>query len=201
MENNEKEVSFRSDDCEIEGLLNLKSRDFGVVVTNPHPLYGGDMRNYVVESIVRAYAEKGYSTLRFNFRGVGKSSGNYDDGEGEQKDVMAAISCLAGNGVEQIDLAGYSFGSWVNAQVKCENMRKMVMVSPPAAFMEFSPVTEIPCLELVVTGDRDEIAPPDIVEKLIPQWNPSAKFVTIPGADHFYSGFLDKLNSILNANS
>lgn len=199
MNNNEQETSFLSDGYEIEGLLNIKSKDFGVVITHPHPLYGGDMNNQVVKSIALAYSEKGYSTLRFNFRGVGKSGGNYDGGKGEKNDVLAAISCLADKGVGHIDLAGYSFGAWVNAGVNCENIRKMVMVSPPAALMDFNPVIEIPCLDLVITGERDDIAPADAVKKLIQLWNPSADFVTIPGADHFYGFYLKKLGSILNS--
>ena len=113
-------ITFLSEEYEIEGLLNQRDEKKGVVVTHPHPLYGGDMNNMVVESIVHVYYMKGYSTLKFNFRGVGRSQGTYDNGLGEQKDVLSALSFLADMGMERIDLAGYSFGAWVNAHAHTE---------------------------------------------------------------------------------
>ena len=108
----EEKISFLSDGYEIEGLLEKSSLQKGVVITHPHPLYGGDMHNNVVVAMARVYRQKGYTTLRFNFRGVGNSQGSYGDGVGEQEDVRAAISYLAGLSTLKIDLAGYSFGAW-----------------------------------------------------------------------------------------
>jgi alpha/beta superfamily hydrolase len=196
----EEKITFLSQSLEIEGLFE-KNGDKGVVVTHPHPLYGGDMYNYVVESIVGAYKKKGYSTLRFNFRGVGNSHGDYDSGIGEQNDVIAAISYLLEKGMTQTDLAGYSFGTWVNAKIDCKkaSVQNMIMVSPPAGFMDFQPILPIPCLKLIITGERDEIAPPHIIKDLIPLWNPNAQFEIIKGADHFYSGCMGKLEAVLDA--
>ncbi|MBW1727755.1 MAG: alpha/beta hydrolase, partial [Deltaproteobacteria bacterium] len=78
-----KKITFISENYEIEGLFNKRDETRGVVVTHPHPLYGGDMYNMVVETIVHVYNIKGYSTLKFNFRGVGESRGQYDNGVGE----------------------------------------------------------------------------------------------------------------------
>jgi len=111
----EESISFLSESYQLEGLLDKSSIDNGVVITHPHPLYGGDMNNFIVDLIVRAYQKKGFTTLRFNFRGTGKSQGNYDDGTGEQEDVRAAIATLSKMDIKKIDLAGYSFGAWVNA--------------------------------------------------------------------------------------
>ncbi len=170
-----------------------------MVVTHPHPLYGGDMYNLVVETIVHIYNIKGYSTLKFNFRGVGRSQGKYDNGDGEQKDVLAALSFLGDTGMEQIDLAGYSFGAWVNAHAVQEDVsvKNMVMVSPPVGFMDFQSIGPMDCLKLVVIGSRDDIAPWDAVKKMRSVWNPNARFEVIDGADHFYGGFLDQLEAIL----
>jgi len=88
----EERVFFKSNGLKIEGLISESETLNGVVVTHPHPLYGGDMNNNVVESVVRAYGKKGYTTLRFNFRGVGRSEGGYDEGTGEQGDVRAAVA-------------------------------------------------------------------------------------------------------------
>jgi alpha/beta superfamily hydrolase len=194
-----KKVRFFSENFEIEGLLNEKDEKKGVVVTHPHPLYGGDMYNLVVETIVHVYNLKGYSTLKFNFRGVGGSQGTYDDGHGEQKDVLAALSFLGDRGMAQIDLAGYSFGAWVNAHAVQEDVsvNDMVMVSPPAGFMDFSTIGPMERLKLVVTGSRDDIAPADVVKQMCSVWNPKARFEIIDGADHFYGGYLNQLEAVL----
>lgn len=196
-----KKVTFLSEDYEIEGLFNKRDQDKGVVVTHPHPLYGGDMYNLVVETIVHVYYQKGYSTLKFNFRGVGKSQGEYDNGVGEQKDVLAAIAFLFEMGIKQIDLAGYSFGAWVNAHAIREDapVQNIMMVSPPVGFMDFQPTSAMSGLKFVVTGSRDDIAPVDIIRKTLSVWNPDARFEVIDGADHFYGGYLGQLESVLSS--
>ena len=194
-----QKVFFQSDDYRIEGLLNQRPGDNGVVVSHPHPLYGGDMHAAVVESIVHVYWKMGYTTLKFNFRGVGNSQGRYGDGIGEQQDVRTAISCLQKTGIKQIDLAGYSFGAWVNAHAMDLDspVERMVLVSPPVAFMDFKNVSALERLKLVVTGSRDMIAPPEAIQKMLPSWNPEARFEIIEGADHFYGGYLNRLESVL----
>jgi len=196
-----KKVIFLSEDYEIEGLFNKRDQDKGVVVTHPHPLYGGDMYNLVVETIVHVYYQKGYSTLKFNFRGIGKSQGEYDNGVGEQKDVLAAIAFLFEMGIKQIDLAGYSFGAWVNAHAIREDapVQNIMMVSPPVGFMDFQPISVMSGLKLVIAGSRDDIAPVDIIRKTFPVWNPDARFEVIDGADHFYGGYLGQLESVLSS--
>jgi uncharacterized protein len=196
-----EKITFLSEEYKIEGLLNQKDEKKAVVVTHPHPLYGGDMNNLVVESIVHVYQMKGYSTLKFNFRGVGRSQGAYDNGLGEQKDVLSALSFLADMGMERIDLAGYSFGAWVNAHAlqKDTLTKQMIMVSPPVGFMDFKSIGTMNTLKFVVTGNRDDIAPADMIEKMISTWNPNARFEVIDGADHFYGGYLKKLESVLTS--
>ena len=197
----EEKISFLSDGYEIEGRLEKSSPQKGVVITHPHPLYGGDMHNNVVAAMARVYRQKGYTTLRFNFRGVGSSQGSYGDGLGEQEDVRAAISYLADMSVSQIDLAGYSFGAWVNALsiINEPQPANMIMVSPPVAFIDFGSISDLVSLRLIVTGSRDDIAPPDLIEKSYAGWNVEAQFEIISGADHFYLGYIDKLEAILAA--
>jgi alpha/beta superfamily hydrolase len=195
----EKIVAFMSGRHEIEGRLAQGSQDKGIVITHPHPLYGGNMDNNVVTAVSRAYQKNDYTTLRFNFRGVGGSQGNYSDGVGEQEDVRTAVSYLANIGIGQIHLAGYSFGAWVNALAVMNGLKvaRMIMVSPPVAFIDFKPVSDISSLKLIITGSRDDIAPADMVEKLYPVWNPTAKFEVISGTDHFYGGYEAKLEAAL----
>ena len=195
----EKTATLISDRFEIEGRLAAGDQQKGVVITHPHPLYGGDMHNSVVAAVGRTYQKTCATTLRFNFRGVGSSQGSYGDGIGEQEDVRAAVAYLADIGIRQIDLAGYSFGAWVNALAVSGGLKvdNMIMVSPPVAFIDFKSISNLNSLKLIVTGSRDDIAPADMVEKLYPTWNPSTKFEVIDGADHFYGGYQDKLEAVL----
>jgi hypothetical protein len=195
----EEPVFFMSGTLQIQGLLQTKPGDKGVVITHPHPLYGGSMHNNVVESLVRVYQQAGYSTLRFNFRGVGGSQGEYDNGQGEQEDVKAALHYLAEQGKNVVDLAGYSFGAWVNGLTRLDGgiVRQMVMVSPPVAFLDFGSAQPLPQLRLVVAGSRDEIAPPELIQTTLPTWNPGARLEIIEGADHFYGTYTAELESIL----
>lgn len=200
-----EKINFMSKDLELEGLLERNSADNGVVITHPHPLYGGDMYNYVVEMIGNVYQKNGYTTLRFNFRGVGASQGSFDNGIGEQSDVFAALSYLMDLGIKKVDLAGYSFGAWVNAMAAQEDpttqhVQYLVMVSPPVGFVDFNSVKKIDCLKLVVTGSMDDIAPAGAIRKVLSEWNPSARLEVIDGADHFYTGYTAELESILLAN-
>ena len=197
----EEPVLFESTNIKIEGLFCSMPGNRGVVITHPHPLYGGNMYNNVVESLARIYQLAGYTTLRFNFRSVGSSEGQYDNGVGEQEDVKAALRYLTHGGKKVLDLAGYSFGSWVNALAisKVDTVDRMIMISPPVAFMDFNSVGLTPQLQLVVAGNRDQIAPPELIENLLPTWNPIAQLEVIDGADHFYVGFTGKLESLLTA--
>jgi alpha/beta superfamily hydrolase len=158
------------------------------------------MYNPVVESIAEIYQSKGYTTLRFNFRGVGNSRGHYAKGIGERNDTIAAVGYLKELGIETPDLAGYSFGAWVNAFVAQQDqaIRSTIMVSPPVAVIDFSPIGHIPSLKLVVSGNRDEYAPGDQIKAMLPGLNGSAHLEIIPGADHFYGRHLEALKSVLS---
>ena len=194
-------VIFESTNIKIEGLFCSMPGNRGVVITHPHPLYGGNMYNNIVESLVRIYQLAGYTTLRFNFRSVGSSEGEYDNGVGEQEDVKAALHYLIQRGKKVLDLAGYSFGSWVNALAisEVDTVDRMVMISPPVAFMDFNSVGPTPQIQLVVAGNQDQIAPPEVIKNLLPAWNPRAHLEVIDGADHFYVGYTGKLESLLAA--
>jgi len=198
----EEKITFESGPCRLEGYWQAGAKGKGVVITHPHPLYGGTMNNPVVETVQSAYRQHGYATLRFNFRGVGGSQGNYDKGMGEQADVRAAIAYVESMNVSAVDLAGYSFGAWVNTGVAADSptaIKSMMMISPPVGLIEFENVNVLSCLKLVVTGGRDDIAPVNQIRDMLPTWNPDAQFEVIDGCDHFYSGHLDKLKVILTS--
>ncbi|RPJ80428.1 MAG: alpha/beta fold hydrolase [Deltaproteobacteria bacterium] len=197
----EEKISFQSGKLKIEGLIRKGVNPQGVVITHPHTLFGGDMYNVVVESLVKVYQQKGFTTLRFNFRGAGRSEGSFDQGRGEQADVLSAIAYLKEqHGIHDLDLTGYSFGAWVNALASSNttHVNRLVMVAPPVAFIDFKDVEVLPRLFLVVSGEEDEYAPPSFIKGLLPKWNPSARLDTIEGADHFFFGISTALESILN---
>lgn len=196
----EEKITFQSDTIRIEGLLCVQDGERGAVITHPHPSYGGSMYNKVVEVLTTVYQEKGFSTLRFNFRGVGSSEGEYDQGDGEKEDVKSALHYLHERGKKDLNLAGYSFGAWVNATIIDSEplIKRIIMVSPPVAFLEFSPFLQSPKIQVVVAGDRDEIAPVQRIKDLIVRWNPEARFEVIEGADHFYLGTCEALHSVLS---
>ncbi|MGD8342220.1 MAG: CocE/NonD family hydrolase [Desulfobacterales bacterium] len=198
----EEKMTIPSDGYQLEGLWQPGSGNRAVVITHPHSLYGGTMHNPIVEVIQGAYRQNGYATLRFNFRGVGGSQGNFDNGIGEQNDVRAAIAAVQERGASEVALAGYSFGAWVNARFITSDpvaIASMLMVSPPVGFIEFGDVSTLSSLELVVTGSRDDIAPAEQIRALLTLWNPESAFEIIDGCDHFYVGHLDKLQAILTS--
>jgi hypothetical protein len=195
----EESVFFDCGDIRLSGLLHRGPGDRAAVITHPHPLYGGDMYNLVVETVARAYQAAGLSTLRFNFRGTGRSQGEHSGGVKEQADVAAAIAYLKESGLDQIDLAGYSFGAWVCAMGApgYRDINRMILVSPPVAFVSFDGIGSLPSLTTVVTGSHDDFAPPGIISAMMPAWNPGARLHVIDGADHFYFGFDRELEKLV----
>lgn len=185
----ETQITLQVDDLVLEGRMERQSSDKVVVVTHPHPLYGGDMDNPVVMYAVKAYLRKGWSTLRFNFRGTGRSTGRFDEGEGAQRDLQAAIDFLAHDGYAQIDLVGYSFGTVVIAGWSVrhpEHTHRLVFISPPVAFMAFPSEKPPHGLHRIITGSADELAPAETISALLEQWRQPHRLVILQGADHSY---------------
>ena len=182
----------------LEANVEILSPTKGVVITHPHPLYGGDMDNPVVSIIKESFRKKGFTTLTFNFRGVGASTGRFDNGKGEIQDLGYALDHLKDLGIQEIRLAGYSFGAWVIAHTQRPDVNRMLLVSPPAAFMNFSEATAVDCPVSAVTGSLDELAPPKFVTPLMKRLNPESTLEILEGADHFYSGFTGLLSTTVS---
>jgi hypothetical protein len=130
---------------------------------------------------------------------VGQSGGSFDEGKGEQEDVNAALAQLGELGKSSIDLAGYSFGAWVNALglKGFDDVKRVIMVSPPVNFIDFSFLGYNAKIQLVIAGSRDDIAPPRIIEPMLVTWNPELRYKIIQGADHFYWGKTDEIKKII----
>ncbi|MBF0204398.1 MAG: alpha/beta hydrolase [Desulfamplus sp.] len=189
-----EKVKIQFESGELEGIFKGLGNNRGVIITHPHPDYGGDMHNGVVMTIEKAYHDNGYSTLRFNFRGTGNSTGDYDTFHDLCDDVAAAYRFMIDRGISDITLAGYSFGAWINAHAdeKVERLTHQLLVSPPVSFMDFSQVRGFSCNSFVICGDRDEYAALPAIKRHLESWNVTS-FEIIKGCDHFYSGMVEQL--------
>jgi hypothetical protein len=162
-------------------------------------LFGGSMDNNVVWTAHRAFQDRGWAALRFNFRGVGRSTGAYGGGLEEVEDVAAAWKFLQGRTPGPHLLVGYSFGAWVAARALLQGLAAQgaVLISPPVAFMEMSWLPQVPRLKLIIAGDRDDIGPVLDLQRMMAGVEPPVAIVVIPGADHFYGGREEKLFTAL----
>jgi hypothetical protein len=168
----------------------------GAVICHPHPLYGGDMDNPVVVRLAQVFGELGLATIRFNFRGVGRSTGAHGAGVDEQHDVEAARVHLASvvGAKGALVLAGYSFGAAVVGDVaaKHPDLSGVVLVAPPLARMDpkrFAGLAPFGDRLLVIAGSDDEICPLDAVARLRDS-TPHATVEMIEAANHFFFGKL-----------
>src|SRR5271170_1354724 len=141
------------------------------LILHPHPQHGGTMNNKVVYSLYKAFAERDFATLRFNFRGVGRSQGTYDRGEGELSDAASALDWLqaVNPNARSVWVAGFSFGAWIGMQLlmRRPEIDSFIAVAPPANMYDFSFLAPCPSSGLIVHGNQDEIVSVESVQKLV----------------------------------
>jgi uncharacterized protein len=165
------------------------------IICHPHPLHGGTMNNKVVSALARTCKELGLHTVRFNFRGVGKSEGGFGEGVGEVEDLLAVI-----NWVKEVSpntelwLAGFSFGGYIAARVATQiPVAQLITVAPQASRFTEAPFQPITVPWVLVQGEQDEIVSPDEVFAWIETLNPQPVVIRMPGAGHFFHGQLLEL--------
>ena len=194
-----RHVVFPCGDLRLEGELHLPE-DKGpfpvVVVCHPHPLYGGAMDNNVVMAVCFALVKSSIAALRFNFRGVGNSSGSYGNGIGEQDDLRAALdflSTLKEIDSQRIGLAGYSFGGVVAATVadKDNRVKQLALISPALNEAGWAQLKEYLRPKLILIGDADTSVPFHPFQRF---FGDAGQYQIIAGADHFWSGFEEELS-------
>jgi alpha/beta superfamily hydrolase len=189
----EERIYFDATDARIEGLL---SPDKGsprgaLIICHPHPLYGGDMHNDVVVALTRIAAMWDFTSLRFNFRGVGGSSGTFGGGISEQKDVRGAIDFLVqGRNPAVVLTAGYSFGAIACLPVGAvdERVKGVIGVAPPLEMFDFRFMRDCPKPKLFISGERDTICPPTKMEEFFQTLSDPKWLRILPGIDHFFYG-------------
>lgn len=186
-----KRVSITSDHP-LEGVLRENGKKAGVVICHPHPLYGGNMQSNVVDAIDSGFSEKGFTTLRFNFRGVGMSGGVYDEGEGEVNDVAASLTFLKENINKNahVVLAGYSFGAWVasRAAASADDVHALFLVSYPFAFYSTEDLKQFRKDIYFIGAEHDDASPVDSLLKFYKDLPVLEKSLKIISTDHFYWG-------------
>ena len=187
----EQQIRFPVEDLVLEGLISLPEPGarIGIVLCHPHPLYGGEMHNNVVEAMAVSMQRAGHATLRFNFRGVGGSSGAHGEGVAEIEDVKAAVTCLLQRqAFETIVVAGYSFGSMVGLRAGADDTRvdKLIGVALPIATRDVSFLKTVAKPTLLVSGDRDQHSPVSELEALCAGLTGPTQLVVVAGADHFF---------------
>ena len=164
------------------------------VLCHPHPAFGGTMDNRVIYRSAKAVLRAGLIALRFNFRGVGKSSGDYDHGVGEKEDVASAIDYLEDRYPGQpLVLVGFSFGSVVGLEVGCRDPRIVAMIGlgVPVGKYDFEYLGENRKPTLFLIGEHDEMCPRDRMDALGRGLPPTSRLIWIEGADHFFANELE----------
>lgn len=173
------------------------------LLLHPHPQHGGTMNNRIVYSLFRAFSRRGFSVLRFNFRGVGRSQGSFSRGEGELADAASAVDWLQtyNPNASTCWVGGFSFGAWIGMQLlmRRPEIDRFISIAPPASSHDFTFLAPCPSSGLIVQGDQDDLVPHESVQKLVNklshQRDIKIDYRLIPGANHFFNEHMTELEA------
>ncbi|MBY8975216.1 alpha/beta hydrolase [Rhodobacteraceae bacterium NNCM2] len=197
------EVIFPGPEGRLEGRYHPQpEKDAPIaIILHPHPQFGGNMNNRVTYALHYAFKDLGFTVMRFNFRGVGRSQGEFDQGVGELSDAASALDYLQAMhpAAKACWVAGFSFGAWIGMQLlmRRPEINGFISASPPANMYDFTFLAPCPSSGLIINGDNDRIAPMEDVEKLSAKLK-SQKGITIThsiveGANHFFDPGLETM--------
>lgn len=199
------DVIFNGPEGRLEGRYQHSKKPNAPIalMLHPHPQYGGTMNNKVVYTLFHAFVRQGFSVLRFNFRGVGRSQGVFDRGEGELSDAASALDWLQtyNENASSCWIAGFSFGAWIGMQLlmRRPEINGFISVAPPANMHDFSFLAPCPSSGLIIQGDKDEVVPEPSVKKLVDKLSSqrgiSIDYRVVPGADHFFQEQMEELSA------
>jgi len=201
------EVIFAGPEGRLEGRYHhaAEPRAPIALILHPHPQHGGTMNNKVVYNLYHSFVNRGFSVLRFNFRGVGRSQGEFDNGVGELSDAASALDWLqsVNANAQACWVAGFSFGAWIGMQLlmRRPEVEGFVSVAPPANMYDFSFLAPCPSSGIIVQGTNDDVVPEPSVEKFVNklkmQKNITIDYALIKGANHFFKDHLEQLNDVV----
>ncbi|MBK5287012.1 MAG: hypothetical protein JJE46_00965 [Acidimicrobiia bacterium] len=178
-----------SDGLTLEAELSVAPAEtVRLVLCHPHPLHGGDMRSLVISELFRNLPELGATCLRFNFRGVGLSTGSHDRGDAERNDAVAALSYLVADTTVPVFIAGWSFGADVALSVQDPRHAGWIAIAAPlASSRDLDATATDPRPKLLLLAENDEVRPATEVATSVASWTETTVAV-IPGASHFFVG-------------
>ncbi len=182
-------ISSNGIELEVEASPPAHVRSPLFVLSHPHPKMGGDMHNKVIDQLFRRSKDKGWGVVRFNFRGVGASGGQYDHGNGEVEDLFSVLHWASAEfkrPVSHFSLVGYSFGSWITAKASARltEIQKVILIAPPVKLMDFSPFDNVKHSKFVFAAEKDEIISIEETEKWFANLLPPKTIQVIQEADH-----------------
>ncbi len=200
------EVIFPGPEGRLHGRYQPASRPRAplAIILHPHPQGGGTMNNAIVMMLYNMFARRGFATLRFNFRGVGRSEGEFDNGVGELSDAASALDWLQSINPEssQTWVAGFSFGAWIGMQLlmRRPEVKGFISIAPPANMYDFGFLAPCPSSGLIVAGTADEVVAEPAVQKLVDklktQRHITIDYALIEGANHFFANEMDQLEAV-----
>jgi alpha/beta superfamily hydrolase len=175
------------------------------LVMHPHPQHGGTMNSKVAYRLYESFARCGFSVLRFNFRGVGNSEGEFDNGVGELSDAAAALDWLHNQNphAESIWISGFSFGAWITMQLlmRRPDVNRFIAVAPPAGKYDFSFFSPCPASGLVISAENDDIALAEDIEKMLKktarQKDVKIHYSKVAEADHYFTDHQVELGKLI----
>ena len=173
-----------------------------VLILHPHPQYGGTMNNKIVLEIFQTFLKNRFSVSRINFRGVGRSDGKFNNGQGELTDAAAALDWMERENIDhsQCWISGFSFGSLIAMQLlmRRPEINRFIAISPQPNVYDFTFLSPCPTSGLMIFGKNDELVPLDNInslnKRLSTQMGIKIKFQEIEGANHFFSNKEKKLS-------
>jgi alpha/beta superfamily hydrolase len=197
--NNDCLRSYADTNALLDEPIDVGSPDSIAVVCHPHPQYGGAMTNKVVYSLAKAFNEAGATAVRFNYRGVGASTGTYDDGNGETADALAVLEWAAQRWPgAKLCLGGFSFGGAVAIRAAAaRDVARLVTVAPAIRRIPVDDSSLPQCPWLIVQGDQDELVDPNDIQRWAEGLTESPRLVMLNGVEHFFHGRLNDLRQVV----
>jgi hypothetical protein len=203
------EVIFNGPEGRLEGRYQISKKRGAPIalLLHPHPQFGGTMNNQIIYNLYYAFLERGFSVLRFNFRGIGRSQGVFDHGSGELSDAASALDWAQAMAPEAKTcwVAGVSFGAWIGMQLlmRRPEIEGFLSIAAMANRYDYTFLAPCPSSGLFIHGENDRVSPVkesiSAIDKVKMQKGGRIEHQVIPGANHFFEDRMDELTGAVSA--